>query len=164
LTEPAKFGFLVITDIKTELFGVVKALNASGIPYALCGGLAVVLHGYPRATQDIDLLILPDDYAKVKSAVAPLGFRFEATPMTFKAGQPEEQKIMRISKIVDEDALMLDFVLADGFLRKVWENRQAYVIEGMEIVAVDRDGLITMKKASGRTKDLADLEQLPSDD
>lgn len=164
MTAQAQAGVFTIADIKTELFEVVKALNNAGVPYALCGGLAVVLHGYPRATKDIDILILPTHYDQVKAAVTPIGFRFEAAPMTFKSGEPEEQKIMRISKIADDEALMLDFVLADGFLREVWENRKTFEIDGIQIVAVDRDGLIKMKKASGRLKDLADLEQLPTDD
>ena len=34
----------------------VRALERAKVPYALCGGLAVALHGFPRATKDIDLL------------------------------------------------------------------------------------------------------------
>ena len=44
-------------DLKQELFGVVGALSRADVPYALCGGMAVVLHGYPRLTRDIDLPI-----------------------------------------------------------------------------------------------------------
>ena len=152
-----------IANIKTELFGVVEALTESNVPYALCGGLAVVLHGYPRATRDIVLIILPDDYDRVRETVRPLGFALETTLMVFKAGQPEEQTIHRISKIVDDDALMLDLILVRGYLEEVWRDRATYPIDGHEIVAVDREGLIKMKKASGRTQDLADLEHLSTD-
>ena len=50
--------------------GVVKTLNSYHIPYALCGGMAVVLHGYPRLTRDIDLLIRPSDLAGARDALA----------------------------------------------------------------------------------------------
>ena len=151
-----------MADIKTELFGVIEALTVAKIPYGLCGGLAVVLHGYPRATQDIDLLIRPEDCDRARAAVKDLGFQFEAAPMTFKAGQPDEQQIMRISKIVDDDALVLDFLLVSEYLDEVWANRQKFQIDGIEVVAIDRDGLIQMKRSSGRAKDLADIENLPT--
>lgn len=40
-------------DVITTLDTVVDALNAAHIAYALCGGLAVNLHGHVRATQDL---------------------------------------------------------------------------------------------------------------
>ena len=48
-------------DLKQELLKVVETLNLASVPYALCGGMAVVLHGYPRLTRDIDLLIRPQE-------------------------------------------------------------------------------------------------------
>ncbi|MBA7590082.1 2-methoxy-6-polyprenyl-1,4-benzoquinol methylase, mitochondrial [subsurface metagenome] len=53
--------------------GVVRTLNGSGVPYALCGGMAVVLHGYPRLTRDIDLLIQPGDLSGARDALAGIG-------------------------------------------------------------------------------------------
>jgi hypothetical protein len=44
-------------DVITTLDAVIDALNAGNVGYALCGGLAVNLHGHARATRDIDLLV-----------------------------------------------------------------------------------------------------------
>lgn len=44
-------------DLYAEFKAVVRAFNASGIPYALCGGLAYAIHVRPRATLDMDFLI-----------------------------------------------------------------------------------------------------------
>ena len=43
--------------LKDELLKIIDCLDQAGVDYGLCGGLAVVVHGYPRLTKDIDLLI-----------------------------------------------------------------------------------------------------------
>src|SRR4029077_10211652 len=82
-------------DLLDELRNVIARIDDAGVPYALCGGLAMAVHGYPRATVDIDLLVLVDDLARVDAAVRPLGFVVPAEPMTFKGGAVE---IRRVSK------------------------------------------------------------------
>lgn len=46
-------------NLRDEFLGVLDALTGAGLDHAVCGGFAVAIHGYPRLTQDIDLLILP---------------------------------------------------------------------------------------------------------
>ncbi|MBI4861289.1 MAG: hypothetical protein HY815_13685 [Candidatus Riflebacteria bacterium] len=48
-------------DLYEELGQIVDTLNRAGVRFALCGGLAVVLHGYIRATKDIEKLENPDE-------------------------------------------------------------------------------------------------------
>ncbi|MGE0403366.1 MAG: hypothetical protein AB7T06_42050 [Kofleriaceae bacterium] len=43
-------------DIIAELEAIIDALDAAGIEYAVCGGLAVGILGLPRATKDMGLL------------------------------------------------------------------------------------------------------------
>jgi hypothetical protein len=43
-------------DLYVELKTVLQALEAAGVPYALCGGLALMVYQRPRATVDIDLI------------------------------------------------------------------------------------------------------------
>jgi hypothetical protein len=57
---------------------------------------SMAAHGYPRATVDIDLLVMVDDLARVDAAVRPLGLVVPAEPMTFQGGAVE---IRRVSKI-----------------------------------------------------------------
>jgi len=52
-----------MTDITTlfdELNDIIDSLEKSGVEYAVCGGLALAVHGFPRATFDIDILIQPE--------------------------------------------------------------------------------------------------------
>jgi hypothetical protein len=44
-----------------ELSEIVSILNENDIEYAICGGLALTIHGFPRATFEIDVLIQSDN-------------------------------------------------------------------------------------------------------
>ena len=136
-------------DLERELDAILSALNARAIEYALCGGLAVGVHGYPRATVDIDLLIRPDAEESVYEAVAPLGFTFKANP---------------VSKIdpIDGEVLMLDLLLVTPAFESVWEGRERHEWLGKEIVVVSRNGLIALKRGRSSKQDLADIEKLES--
>lgn len=59
-------------DLEQELAAIVDALNAERIEYALCGGMAMAVHGEFRATVDVDLLVREEDVSCVHQVVAPL--------------------------------------------------------------------------------------------
>jgi hypothetical protein len=54
-----------MSTLLEEFKSITQALNDAGIDYAVCGGWAMAIHGLPRATIDIDLLILGDDLERV---------------------------------------------------------------------------------------------------
>lgn len=143
-----------------EMIEIVRELDAAGAPYALCGGLALGLHGHVRATKDIDLLILPADLPKIKAAVQAAGFTLEAFPMTFRAGTEAETRIHRVSKPMGEELLMLDLIEVGPSLQGIWDDRKTYETTKGPLTAVSREGLIIMKRRAGRTQDLADIERL----
>lgn len=58
-----------LINIFHEFQHLITALNAADVPYALCGGLAMAVPGYPWVTKDIALLIHPDDLTQVEAAV-----------------------------------------------------------------------------------------------
>ena len=147
-------------NLKQELLGVVRVLNGSGVPYALCGGMAVVLHGYPRLTRDIDLLIKPGDLSGARDALATTGFTVVGGMIPFGTGGPHERKVFRVSKIIGTEFLTVDLLLLPTFLNNVWKGRKTYELEGVPIDVVDRDGLITMKRIAGRPQDLSDIANL----
>ena len=43
-------------DVYTEFVALTRARDSAGVDYALCGALALAIHGAPRATKDIDLI------------------------------------------------------------------------------------------------------------
>ncbi len=143
-------------DLAEQLERVAGALEDGGIPYALVGGLAVAVWGAPRATQDIDLLVLPVDVDAALTAVEPLGFRLRALPMTFRDGM----RLQRVSRIERGALLTLDLLVVNDALEPAFASRQRIELSGAAIWVVSRDALIAMKVAAGRPRDALDVESL----
>ncbi|MGI9056429.1 MAG: hypothetical protein ACR2F2_11575, partial [Pyrinomonadaceae bacterium] len=66
-----------MADIFDEFQSLIKRLNTGQIEYAVCGGWAVAIHGVPRATVDIDLLVLSENLAEVWKIAEDLGYWVE---------------------------------------------------------------------------------------
>jgi len=146
-------------DLYEELKSLVRRLEETGTEYALCGGLAMAVHGVPRATVDIDILVPPGNLARVEELVRGLGFTIEANPMSFAGG---EVRIRRFSKIDpdSEDVLSLDIVLVTDALEEVWRDRAPLEWEEGPLTVVDKRGLIRMKRLRGSDQDGADIRAL----
>jgi len=152
----------VALDLISELEALIGALDREGIEYALCGGLALGLHGHPRATMDIDLLIRGERLVDVIRVAGSLGFDVPARKMVFGLSTGTPREIQRVSKLDAEtrDLVALDLILVGPGLEGVWSGRTAFEIDGRKMVVVSRDGLITMKRLAGRPQDLVDLAVL----
>ena len=70
-------------DPVTELERLVDAFEADEVGYAVCGGLALAVHGHPRATKDVDLLVQPDELDRAIEVAKRVGFDIPARKMTF---------------------------------------------------------------------------------
>jgi hypothetical protein len=147
-------------NLKEELFRVVSALGDAEVDYALCGGMAVIIHGYPRATRDIDILIREKDLDRAQQSLRHIGYSLASGMIPFDVGKPTERRVLRITKVEDDDFLTLDLILISPFLRDVWDSREKHLVENREIRVVSRAGLAKMKRAAGRPQDLADLAGL----
>jgi hypothetical protein len=157
LSQSARACDLVeVANLYDELVALVAELDASGIEYALCGALALAIHGAPRATKDIDILAKPEDEAQIREAVRRCGFTLEALPMTFRSGI----SVRRFSKIQGGKPVMLDVLWVNEALRSIWADRLTLPWKAGEIKVVSRDGLITLKLTAGRPQDLVDLQTL----
>jgi hypothetical protein len=148
-----------MADIFEEFQNLVNKFNREKLDYAVCGGWAMAIHGSPRATVDIDFLVLTDDLPKMWKIAEDFGYDVEGLPLSFDNGLIE---IRRISKIEKELKILLtiDFLLVTEGLKYVWDNRESIDFENDRVWTVSREGLIFMKKLSGRHKDLGDIEVL----
>lgn len=142
-------------DLIAELKSVVVQLTDRSISYALCGGLAMAVHGFPRATVDIDLLVQSDDIPRLDDAMAELGYVLKARPMKFA-----KIEIHRISKVVDDEVLILDCLIANEELNDVWVSRAEVPWEGTRLSVVSRDGLIQLKALRMSDRDREDIAHL----
>jgi len=142
-------------DFFQELKDVVIALESRKIDYALCGGVALAIHGAPRATQDIDLLLRREDIDRLREAARACGFTLESLPMDFASGVT----VRRFTKLVEGEPFMLDVLLVPP-LENVWADRQVAEFEGGTMRVVSKEGLISLKLAAGRPQDIADIQRL----
>jgi hypothetical protein len=146
--------------IIAELIALVTALRNANLPFAVCGGLAMAIHGHPRATQDIDILIREENLNEVLEVAKAVGFWIPSGKMPFKAKTPLAMEIYRVSKAVGEKLIPLDLMLVSPALEEVWNGRISGQIGDVDCTVVSADGLIRMKEIAARTQDLADIEKL----
>jgi hypothetical protein len=145
-----------------ELDEIVSALEKNEVEYAVCGGLALSIHGFPRATFDIDLLIREESLQRAFEIAAAQGFDIHGLDMSFKERAVE---IRRVSKIADDgEVLSLDFLLVTPHVEDVWQTRISLPWQGKMLAMVSKEGLVKMKKLAGRHKDLIDIDRIESDE
>src|ERR1039457_3265917 len=139
---------------------LLSAFHAHGVKYLIVGGYAVIFHAQPRFTNDIDLFIKADPanaqatYAALAEFGAALqGIRpenFASRGSFFRFGRdPRGFDILPEIPGVDFDA--------------AWERRVEGLIDpktGLKAFFISKDDLIAAKLASGRTRDLADVEDI----
>jgi hypothetical protein len=138
----------------------LRLLRAHGVEYLLIGGWAVGYHGYPRATYDLDVWIAtsPANAERVMKALADFGFDVPelSTDLFLK-----DDSIVRMGSepVRIEVVTSISGVQFDDCYRERLET----TINDVPVSLINLRDLKTNKKASGRLKDLADLEQLSKD-
>ncbi|HEX6813559.1 MAG TPA: hypothetical protein VF384_18210 [Planctomycetota bacterium] len=145
------------SDVHVALARVTKRLEELGIPYAICGGMALNAHGYQRATTDVDVLITAEGLAKFKHHSLGRGW-FEEIPGS--RGVKDEERRVPIYFLVAGG------IPGDGTPRGVTFPDPAAVaieIQGAQYVSLAK--LTEMKIASGlsaphRLLDFNDAMQL----
>ena len=142
-----------------EFTALIAELNRREIPYAVCGGWAMAIHGAPRATIDIDLMVESNDLERAWKTAEGLGYNVEGLPLNFHDGAIQ---IKRISKIESDRKRLItvDFLLVTERTRQVWADRKTVTWMKGTISTVSREGLIELKELSGRPQDLVDIQRL----
>lgn len=140
------------TDLLTELCEA-KA------EFLLVGGWAVILYGHVRATDDMDVFVRPSPsnservFAALEAFGAPL-----RTHAVFSSHFAREGDAYRfgIAPLKVEVLTQISGVSFDEALR----DSKTFELEGYRIPYIGRAALIANKRAAGRFKDLADVEEL----
>lgn len=117
----------------------------------------MAIHGLPRATVDIDILILENDLNEVWRVAKANSYDIEGLPMHFG-----EVEIRRISKIDEKTKQLytLDLLLVTPATEDVWQDREVFAWQEGEVSSVSRAGLIKLKEFAGRPQDKIDIERL----
>jgi|SRR5579859_332476 len=79
----------------TDLLHLCRELNAAGAKYMVVGGMAVIQHGFTRATEGIDLLVeaSPENFEKVRAAMMTLPDR---AIQEIKTGELDQYLVIRV--------------------------------------------------------------------
>jgi hypothetical protein len=139
---------------------LLSAFHAHGVKYLIVGGYAVIFHAQPRFTKDIDLFIKADP-ANAKAtyaALAEFGASLEGIRQEDFADRSCFFRFGRDPQGFDvlPDLPGIDFDSA-------WERRVEGVVDaatGLKAFFISKDDLIAAKLASGRMRDLADVEEI----
>jgi predicted nucleotidyltransferase len=136
----------------------LRLLNAHRVDYLLVGGYAVGLYGYPRATIDLDIWIRgdADNAERVVATLAAFGFDLpEVTPALFV--NPRALVRFGVPPFRIELMTAIDGVEYAGCRARATD----FDIDGITVPVIALADLKINKRAAGRHKDLADLENLP---
>jgi Uncharacterised nucleotidyltransferase len=146
--------------LHTTLRRLVERLGAEDIPYALLGGFALAEHGYPRLTEDIDLLLTPAGLERFYERLVGRGYRpaFPGARTAFRDTETEVRIEFVISGQYPGDGLPKPVAFPDPSTPGVTEE-----VDGIQVLALDK--LIEVKLAAGqsapnRLRDLADVQDL----
>lgn len=136
---------------------ILQELSAENAKFLLVGAYALAVHGYPRATVDLDIWVMPskENAEAVLRALARFGAPMhDLTKQDFM----ENGTVFQIGVAPRR----IDIITSASGLRfeDAFEGSVLVDIEGIQVHVPSLGDLIRNKRASGRTKDLADAEAL----
>jgi predicted nucleotidyltransferase len=146
------------TPILPQDFRVfLKLLNSRRIEYLLIGGYAVGYYGYPRATADMDIWIAvsKENARKVTEAIKDFGMN---APALSEGIFLEPGKIIRMGYPPIRIEVLTE--ISGVNFKRCYARRKEIKIDGIKVKMISLGDLLKNKKASGRHKDLNDLENL----
>ena len=150
---------------------IFEELNRGSVRYLVAGGVAVVLHGHPRFTADLDLIVglEPENALAAVGALARLGYRPRAPVPAEAFADPVQraewarERGMAVFSLwspehpVTEVDLFVDppIPFAEAYGRATWAD-----LGGLRVAVASIEDLIDLKQRAGRPKDLEDIRLL----
>jgi hypothetical protein len=136
---------------------MLSALNDAGAEYLVVGAFAMAAHGFPRATGDIDILVRPGsaNAERVWRALAEFGAPLQG----FKTADLEAPGVVFQIGVAPRRIDILSDLSGLGF-EEAWRGRREVEVEGLKVPFLGRAELIKNKRATGRPKDLLDVQWL----
>jgi len=134
---------------------LLRSLNAHKVEFVIIGATAFPIHGYARATLDIDLFIRPEHRNADRVLGALRDFGYDTAEITRE--DLLAKKVLIRQYLVETD--IHPFVAGITF-DQVWKNRVPGTYGEEKVYYASLEDLITMKAAAGRPKDLEDLKVL----
>jgi predicted nucleotidyltransferase len=149
-----------VIEAPFEVGRMLGRLNDAELPYVVVGGIAVIVHGYVRPTEDLDVLVpqRPEIGEALRTLLSDWGATRpdgSALPDALFDGDHNVRARTRdgVIDLIPEGAPPLDF-------ESVLETARLVEIDGIETRVCDLGHLAAFKRLAGRLRDRADLAEL----
>jgi len=148
-----------LRELNPDFRDLLLAFSGEDVEFVVIGAHALALHGVPRGTGDLDVLVRPseENAARVWRALVRFGAPMETAGVraadfatrgiVYQIGLPPS----RIDVLTEITGVTFD---------EAWASRMAVDLEGSTIWFLGREALVRNKQATGRPKDLADVSRL----
>ncbi len=139
-----------------RLQGVFSSFQKHDVKYVVIGGIAAVLHGVPRATFDVDILIeaTAENCSRLLDALKEAGFG------TADLTTPEEVLANEITVFKDRVRIDVQTRTPGLDFGTAWDRRVVMKYQDQSFCVAGLEDLIASKKAAGRPVDLEDVRLL----
>ena len=144
-------------NLNENFVDFINLLNEHKVKYVLVGGWAVIFEGYSRNTGDMDILIErePKNADKLLLVIKDfLGSTIEFEKEDFL----KEENVIMMGRPPFRIDILTD--ISGVSFKEVYESSKIYEDEGFKIRCIHINELIKNKKATGRVKDLGDVDML----
>lgn len=134
---------------------LLKLLKENRVRFVIIGATAFPVHGYSRATLDVDIFIEPEEENARKTLKALKEFGYDVTDITID--DLLTKKVLIRQYLVESD---IHPIVKGITFERVWRNKVKARFGKTFVWFASLDDLITMKKAASRVKDIEDLKYL----
>ena len=139
-----------------RLQDVFRSFQRHDVKYVVIGGIASILHGVPRATFDLDILIeaTPENGQRLLDALLEAGLGTAALTSV--------QNLLANEITVFKDRVRVDVQTSTPGLAfaEAWDRRKTVIYQGQQFFILSKEDLIRSKRAAGRPVDLEDARLL----
>lgn len=144
-------------EIQKDFRDLLALFNELGVEYLIVGAYALAFHGVPRFTGDMDIFVKPDQKNAERILLALRRFGFNFPNLTAEDFQNPD-------KVVQLGVPPVRIDLITSITGVSWDEAETHKMPGnfgdLSVHYLGREQYIINKRATGRKKDLADLEAL----
>lgn len=142
-------------ELPPDFSEFLRLLSAHSVEYLLVGGYAVGAHGFPRYTGDLNIFygLGEENTTRLAAALTEFALPVEAPELN------RPNVIIRMG--VKPMMLELMNEISGVTFEQAWRNRVTWKLGGLDVPLISLADLRANRRAAGRHKDLADLEELP---
>jgi hypothetical protein len=144
-------------DVQQDFKELLECLNANQVEYLIVGGYALAFYGAPRFTGDLDFFVRPtiENGSRILAALGQFGFgSLELTPEDFAV----------VDQVIQLGVAPVRIDLITSISGVSWDQAMANSVPGtygdLDALYISKADFIANKRATGRHKDLADIEAL----